>query len=132
MQIYACVCSLNYLLFSCIYFEELSTTPCKMLQKHLDKLSKVQFPMQIFHTLLMESVITKQTFDEVNRSGDVLVEESFLALCNMVSEDHNKIKVFGSVLLKFEQTVLIAKDILEEYGKHKINLATYTYRLTLN
>ena len=88
--------------------------------------------MQIFHILHMESVITKQTFDDANRSGDVPVEESFCALCDIISDDHSKIKVFGSILLKFEQTVLIGKDILKEYGKHKINLESHTYRFTLN
>ena len=124
-----CVCTLN-IYYS--FLEEMSTTAHQMLQKHLDTLSKVQFPMQIFHILYMERVISKQTFDEANKSGDVVIEDCFCALCDVVSEDHNKIKVVGSVLLKFEQTVLIAKDILKEYGKYWINLETIIYGFTLN
>ena len=110
-----CVCTLN-IYYS--FLEEMSTTAHQMLQKHLDRLSKVQFPMQIFHILHMERMISKKIFDEANKSEDVLIKECFCALCDVVSEDHTKIKVVGSVLLKFEQTVLIAKDILKEYGKY--------------
>ena len=110
----------------------MSTTASQMLQKYLDRLSKVQFPMQIFHILYMERVVAKQTFDEANKSEDVLAEDCFCALRDVVSEDHYKIKVLGSVLLKFEQTVLIGKDILKEYGKCWINLETIIYKITLN
>ena len=124
-----CVCTLN-MYYS--FLEEMSTTAHQMLQKHLDRLSNVQFPMQIFHILYMERVISKQTFDEANKSEDVVIEDCFCALCDVVSEDHTKIKVVGSVLLKFEQTVLIAKDILKEYSKYWINLETIFYGFTLN
>ena len=62
-------------------------------------------------------MISKETLDEVNRSGGVLGEGPLKALCTTVYEEPNKLEIFASVLLKSEQTVVIAKDILKEYGK---------------
>ena len=67
-------------------------------------------------------MISKETLDEVNRSGGVLGEGPLRSLCTTVSEDPNKLNVFASVLLKSEQTVVIAKDILKDYGKQNFNM----------
>ena len=68
--------------------------------------------------LYTERVISKETLDEVIRLGGVLGDGSLRALCTTVYEEPNKLKVFLSVLLKSEQTVSIAKDILKEYRKY--------------
>ena len=67
--------------------------------------------------LYEEKVISKETLDEINRLGSVLGEGPLRALCTTVSKDSNILKVFASVLLKSEETVHIAKDILKECGK---------------
>ena len=92
-----------------------------MLTKYSDRLS---LPEAIVKILYTESVISKETLDEVNRLGGVLGDGPLRALCTTVCENPYKLKVFASVLLKSEQTVSIAKDILKEYGK--IN-DTYVY-----
>ena len=89
-----------------------------MLQKHSDRLSPLNLPVEIVQMLYTERVISKETLDEVNRLGGVLGDGPLRALHTTVSEEPNKLKVFASVLLKSEQTVPVAKDILKEYGQY--------------
>ena len=49
---------------------------------------------------------------EVHRLWGVIGDCQLRALCTTVYEDTNKLNVFITILLKFEQTVLVAKDIL--------------------
>ena len=67
--------------------------------------------------LYTERVISKETLDEVNRLGGVLGDGPLRALCTTVSEEPSKLRVLTSILLKSEQTVPVANDILKEYGK---------------
>ena len=87
-----------------------------MLQKHSDKILPLTLPVEIVQMLYTERVISKETLDEVNRLGGVLGDGPLRALHTTVSEDPSKLKLFASILLKSEQTVPIAKDILKEYG----------------
>ena len=100
--------------------DELSTPVCQMLQKHSDRILPVILPVEIVQMLYTERVISKETLDEVNRLGGVLGDGPLRALCTTVYEDPSKLKLFASVLLKSEQTIPIAKDILKEYGKYWI------------
>ena len=93
------------------------TPACQMLQKHFDRISPLTLPVEIVQILFKEKVISKETLDEFSRSGGILGDGPLKALCTTVYGDPNKLKVFASVLLKSEQTVLIGQDILKEYGK---------------
>ena len=104
------------LLFSSIVIE-FSTPACQMLHKHTDRLSSLTLPMEIVQMLHAEKVISKETLDEVNRSGGVLGEGPLKALRTTVYEEPNKLKKFASILLKSEEVVQIAQDILQEYSK---------------
>ena len=88
-----------------------------MLQKHSDRILPVTLPVEIVQMLYTERVISKETLDEVNRLGGVLGDGPLRALHTAVSEDPGKLKLFASVLLKSEQTILIGRDILKEFGK---------------
>ena len=88
-----------------------------MLQKHSDRISSLTLPVEIVQMLYTERVISKETLDEVNRLGGVLGDGPLRAICTTVYEDPGKLKVLTSILLKSEQTVPIANDILKEYGK---------------
>ena len=90
-----------------------------MLQKHSDRISPLILPVEIVQMLYTERVISKETLDEVTRLGGVLGDGPLRALCTTVSEDPGKLKVFTSILLKSEQTVPVAKDILKEYSKYQ-------------
>ena len=73
--------------------------------------------MCVIQTLYTEGVISKETFDEMERSGGQLTAGPLRALSDTVSEDPNMLRVFGSVLLHSEDTVQVGQDILREYGK---------------
>ena len=88
-----------------------------MLQKHSDKMSSLILPVEIVQMLYTERVISKETLDEVNKLGGVLGDGPLRALCTTVSEEPSKLRVLTSILLKSEQTVPVANDILKEYGK---------------
>ena len=100
--------------------EVLSTPVCQMLRKQYDRLSPLTLPVKIVQMLYTEKVISKETLDEVNRLGGVLGDGPLKALCTTVYEDPNKLKIFTTILLKSEQTVPVAKDILKEYCKYII------------
>ena len=105
-----------HLLFSSFDIE-FSTPACQMLHKHTDRLSSLTLPMEIVQVLHSERVISKETLDEVNRSGGVLGEGPLKALRTTMYEEPNKLKKFASILLKSEEVVQIAQDILQEYSK---------------
>ena len=106
----------NFLIFS-PFLIEFSTPACQMLQKHTDRLSSLTLPVEIVQMLHAERVISKETLDEVNRAGGVLGEGPLKALCTTVCEEAKKLKKFASILLKSEEVVQIAQDILQEYSK---------------
>ena len=72
--------------------------------------------MSVIQTLYTEGVVSKETFDEMKRSGGQLTAGPLRALSDTVSEDPNMLRVFGSVLLQSEDTVHVGQDILKEYG----------------
>ena len=68
-------------------------------------------------TLYTEGVISKEMFHEIKRSGGVLVNDQFKALCSIVSKDTEQLKLFASVLLQSKETIQVGWCILHEYGK---------------
>ena len=89
----------------------------QILQHHSEILSKVTLPVEIVQMLYTEGVISKVTFDLVESSGGSLADGPLRALSSSVSDDPNQLRVFSTVLLQSEETVHVANDILEEYGK---------------
>ena len=73
--------------------------------------------MEIVQTLYTEGVISKEIFDVVESSRGSLADGTLKALSSTVSDDPNQLRVFSTVLLQSEETVEVANDILEEYGK---------------
>ena len=91
--------------------------PCsQILQRYSDRLSQVVVPAELLYT---EGVITKETFDEVESLGGYLVNGTFRALRSTVYKDHNMLKKFASILLRSEDTVSLANDIIKDYGKDR-------------
>ena len=88
-----------------------------ILQNHTKCLSQLILPAKIVHILCTEGVISKDTFDELERSGSVLTDDSLRALSSTVSEDSNKLRVFASVLLQSKDTIHVGQDIPKDYSK---------------
>ena len=91
--------------------------PLQLLQKYSESLLQVVLSMETVWTLHSEGVISKDTLDELERSGGLLTDSSLRALSNTVSDDPNHLKIVASVLLQSEDTVHCVKDILKEYSK---------------
>ena len=72
--------------------------------------------------LYTEGVISKETYDEIEQSGGLLTDGPLRALSSTVSKEPSQLKVFASVLLQSEETVLVAKDTLKDYGKYIVNV----------
>ena len=89
----------------------------QVIQKHFESLPRLVLPMKIIQMLFIEGLISKETFDELMRSGGVLTDGPLRALSSTVSEDQNKLRVLAIILLKSENTVHIGQNILKEYGK---------------
>ena len=80
-------------------------------------MSKLTLPVEIVQTLYTEGVISKETFDDVEKSRGSLADGPLRALSNTVSDDPNQLRIFSTVLLQSEETVRVAHNILEECGK---------------
>ena len=89
----------------------------QMLLRHSSKFSWVILPTELLALLRSEGVISKKTQSEVSQNG-LLVGEPLRAVCVTVAEDQKKLRVLGDVLLKFDRTVAIGKEILEDYSKY--------------
>ena len=92
----------------------------QLLLRHSGKLSWLSLPKELLLLLRTEGVISKKIQSIITRSGSLLVGEALRAVCVTVAEDHNKLRVFANVLLKFEQTVVTGKDINEDFGKYNV------------
>ena len=89
----------------------------QILQKHSESLSRLILPMEVVQMLYTEEVISKETFDELMRSGGSLSDGPLRALSSTISEDQSKLRVFAYVLLQSKNTVHIGQNILKEYRK---------------
>ena len=101
-------------MFLCITVQKEVAT--SILQKHSESLSPLTLPTKIVNILYKERVISKETFDEVSKSG-LLTGDPLRALSSAVSENPNKLRDFATVLLQSEETICIGQDILKEYSK---------------
>ena len=87
------------------------------LEKHSESFSQHVLPMDVIQMLYTEDVISKETFDELDRSRGFLTDGALKALSSVVYEDPNKLRVLCTVLQQSEETVRVATDMLREYGK---------------
>ena len=107
--------------------KQLTDPASQILQKYSDRLSQVTLPVQLCQQLLTEKVITKEVLDEIKAFGHHLVNGSFRALRYTVCRDHNQLCIFAAILLKSEDTISIATDIISDYSKPLILYFTYCY-----
>ena len=96
---------------------EYSNPACQILQKYSDRLSQVAVPFELLYT---EGVITRDTSEEIEMLGGYLINGPLRSLCKSVYKDHAVLKRFASILLKSEDTVSLAQDILNDYSKFNV------------
>ena len=96
---------------------EYSNPACQILQKYSDRLSQVAVPFELLYT---EGVITRETSEEIEMLGGYLINGPLRSLRNAVYKDRDVLKRFASILLKSEDTVSLAQDILNDYSKSNV------------
>ena len=97
----------------------------QILEKRSESFSNLFLPMDVIQALYTEGVISKKTFDEVERSGGLVTAGPLQALHYSISKDPNQLRIFSSVLLQSEETVNVGKDTLKDYGKYSYNQQLY-------
>lgn len=90
----------------------------QLLQHYSDRLSRVTFSDEILNRLCIEKVITPETQTLIKDCSGLLVSSSLQALCATVSEDHNKLRIFASVLMKSGMDIALAKELINHYGEY--------------
>ena len=93
---------------------EYSNPACQILLKYSDRLSQVAVPFELLYT---EGVITRETSEEIEMLGGYLINGPLRSLRNAVYKDHDVLKRFASILLKSEDTVSLAQNILNDYSR---------------
>lgn len=84
------------------------------------------YPVEIAQLLYSERCISEVTLDEVERLDESLENKMttlLSAIHTAVSFDHQNIKVFGTVLSKFEEMRSLGNEVLTLYGKNKIYIS---------
>ena len=111
---------------------EYSNPACQILLKYSDRLSQVAVPFELLYT---EGVFTRETSEEIEMLGGYLINGPLRSLRNAVYKDHDVLKRFASILLKSEDTVSLAQDILNDYSRFNIKWLTvnfYTFKQHLH
>ena len=78
-------------------------------------LSQLILPTDVLQLLYTEGIISKEIFDDIEKSGGSITDSSLRALHTTLSENPNKLKVFFSILLQSKDTVHVGKDALKKY-----------------
>ena len=80
------------------------------------------YPVNVSQLLYSERCISEITLDEVEtleNSADIKKTALLTAIHTAVSLDHLKLKVFATVLSKFEEMRFLGSKILSTFGKNK-------------
>ena len=92
-------------------------TACCILTRSSESLSEIPLPIKLVQLLYTEGVISKEMLNEVESTGGYLTDNPLRALLSAVYMDHNKLKIFSTILLRSKKTVPLVNVILNEYGK---------------
>ena len=82
-----------------------------------EALSEIPLPIKLVQLLYTEGVISKEMLNEIESTGGYLTDNPLRALLSAVYMDNNKLRIFGTFLLRSKKTVPLANIILNEYGK---------------
>ena len=105
--------------------QSLANEATGILQCHNDTLSQCLIdPVKVSQFLFSERCITEDTLDKMEKLEGSLDEKKTTLLCAIhtaISSDCKKLKVLATVLSKFEETKMLSKNIISEYGKNFIH-----------
>ena len=94
------------------------------LQSFIEEMSQSQINLvKVFQLLFSERCINEETLDKMESLQGTPDEKKTTLLSAIhitISSDHKKLKVLATVLSKFEETKMLSKRIISEYGKRSI------------
>lgn len=80
------------------------------------------FTIEIVHLMCNEKVLPKKIKNTETNNLEILK-----GLRTTVYDDHCKLRVFASTLLKSQDTIKLGIDIIRDYGKHYTNIIIVYY-----
>ncbi|XP_019859490.1 PREDICTED: uncharacterized protein LOC109587707 [Amphimedon queenslandica] len=89
----------------------------EILQCYIGRLAQVVLTEESVDLLHTEGLISKDTLTEVKSCGYSLVGHPMLLILSAVAEDHSKLCILASILMKSKEVVSLASDIIMEYEK---------------
>ena len=86
----------------------------RLVLSYDDKLSKLRLTDELVALLCEKEIISRMTKDKIKDCGNLLVGEPLRAVCVTIAEDHAKLQVLIDILLKFEGTESLGRDIAHD------------------
>ena len=87
-----------------------------LFQRYSVRLSVVSISEESVNLLCTERLISNETRTQVETAGGFLLGDSLKEIRTSITEDHNKLRSLGDILLKSDETMTIGQDILKECG----------------
>ena len=100
-----------------ISFDTVSDPASGIFQRYSVRLSAVSISEESVDLLCRERLISNETRTQVETAGGFLLGDSLREIRTSITEDHNKLRSLGDILLKSDETKTIGQDILKECGK---------------
>ena len=118
------VCGLCNVLIIGMDSQSLANKATGILQCHNDTLSQCLInPVKVSQLLFSERCVNEETLDKMESLKGTPDEKKTTLLSAIhiaISSDHKKLKVLATVLSNFEETKILSKRIISEYGKRTI------------
>ena len=108
-----------------ISFDTVSDPASGLFQRYSVRLSVVSISEESVDLLCTERLISNETRTQVEMAGGFLLGDSLREIRTSITEDHNKLRSLGDILLKSDETKTIGQDLLKECGK--MNTYTHTH-----
>ena len=100
-----------------VFFIDTVSDPASGLFQHYSvRLSVVSISEESVDLLCTERLISNETRTQVETAGGFLLGDSLREIRTSITEDHNKLRSLGDILLKSDETKTIGQDILKESG----------------
>ena len=106
----------NYYYYYILFIGTVSDPASGLFQRYSVRLSVVSISEESVDLLCTERLISNETRTQVETAGGFLLGDSLREIRTSITEDHNKLRPLGDILLKSDETKTIGQDILKECG----------------
>lgn len=117
-SIICCISFINTLLID----HTVSDPASGVFQRYSVRLSGVSISEESVDLLCTERLISNESRTRVESVGGFLLGDTLREIRTSITEDHNKLRTLGDLLLKSDEAKTIGQDILRECGNNKFTL----------